>query len=612
MPVKLLFNLGLGLLLVCGMARADDAPQVNTGWWNDAWWNDGRIEVPENHPVETEWTNYESGDLSVPALLARPAGGGKYPAVLFQHGRRGLDDLAQRHVRRVAARGFVVLAPDIYGAHFMAPFPIEHDYELEKDVDAAVDALLARDDISTDKACLYSHTRGGYYTLKVATTFGRQNEDIACYVSYYPHLQDPNAPEPQQVYGYAPEIEELTIPTLVFVGDEEQYHRRRVIETSIQVMQNKGRDARLIVYPGVGRGFDFRSTRVRTFADDLASKDAVQRAARFMRGHLESAAESSAGSPAEADAAAADDAGQPPDREALYNSDKAPDSALYDLPQEVVPGVWSAIGATAPRTYANSGHNNNLSFVVTDEGVLVVNAGDSYQLAKALHEEIRKVTDQPVKYVVLENGQGHAMLGSSYWQEQGAAVIAHEDAAQEIEEQAFSLLQATQERLKEKAEGTEVVLPDETFSDKKVIELGGERIELLYLGPAHSPGDIVVWLPEKQLVISGDMAFHQRMLPLFEHTDTKAWIETWDAFEALGAEVVIPGHGEPTDMATVRKYTRDYLVYLREKVGEVIDNGGTLQDAYEVDQSPYMHLLTSEFLAKRNAGQVYRSMEFEF
>ena len=298
--------------------------------------------------------------------------------------------------------------------------------------------------------------------------------------------------------------------------------------------------------------------------------------------------------------------------EALYNSDKAPDSMLYDLPQKVVPGVWSAIGATAPGTYANSGHNNNLSFVITGDGVLVVNAGDNYLLAKALHDEIKKITDQPVKYVVLENGQGHAVLGSNYWQEQGVPVIAHADAAHEIEEQSFALLEVMQERVKEKARGTKTVMPDETFTDKKVIELGGVRIELLNLGPAHSPGDIIVWLPEKKLVISGDMAFHQRMLPLFEHTDSKAWIETWDKFEALGAEVVIPGHGAPTDMETVRKYTRDYLVYLREQIGAVIENGGSLQEAYEIDQSPYMHLPTAEFLAKRNAGHVFQSMEFEF
>jgi glyoxylase-like metal-dependent hydrolase (beta-lactamase superfamily II)/dienelactone hydrolase len=588
-------------LLACGTVTAGDAPGNDAQWWwDDAWWDEGLIPMPENYVIETSWTSYQSGDVDVPALVARPAGAGKFPAVLFVHGRRGLDELVQRLARRIAARGFVVLAPDIYQAHFIGSHPIEHDYELEKDVDRAVDVLLARDDISTTRACLYSHTRGGYYALKVATTFKRQAQDLACYVSYYPHLQDPNAPEPLQVYGYAPEIELLTLPTLVFVGDEEQYQRRRVIETSIDIMQKAGRDARLVVYPGVGRGFDFRDRNVRTFADDLASKDAVERAAHFMRGHLETPA-------AQADTAA------PLTGEALYNSDKAPESMLYDLPREVVPGVWSAIGATAPGTYANSGHNNNLSFVITDDGVLVVNAGDNYQLAKSLHDEIKKITEQPVKYVVLENGQGHAMLGSGYWQEQGATVIAHADAAREIEEQSFAVLQATRQRIKEKVEGTQVAMPDETFEDSRVIQLGGERIELLHLGPAHSPGDIVVWLPEKKLVISGDMAFHQRMLPLFEHTDTAAWIDTWNnKFEALGAEVVIPGHGEPTDMATVRQYTLDYLVYLREKVGEVLENGGTLQDAYNVDQSPYMHLPTAEFLAKRNAGQVFRSMEFEF
>jgi len=297
--------------------------------------------------------------------------------------------------------------------------------------------------------------------------------------------------------------------------------------------------------------------------------------------------------------------------EALYNSDKAPNSQLYDLPTKVIDGVWSAIGATAPGTYANSGHNNNLSFVITSEGVLVVNAGENYLLAKALHDEIKKLTDQPVKYVVLENGQGHAMLGSSYWQEQGATVIAHEDAAHEIQENAFAILDSMKKRQKEKAAGTVVKMPNETFKDKKIIEMGGVRIELLMLGPSHSPGDIIVWLPQKSLVISGDMAFHQRMLPLFEHTDTAAWINTWEKFAALKAKYVIPGHGEATNMAEVTRYTVDYLVYLRKKIAELIENGGGLDDAYNIDQSAYMHLPTSEFLAKRNAGQVFTQMEFE-
>lgn len=285
--MKLLTRLFLLILLMTPLVvSAHSEKEDKSWWWSKAWWDKGRIEPVINHKIKLQRITYESNGVDVPTVIIRPANKKKYPAVLFQHGRRGLDELVLRHAKRLAARGFVVLAPDIYKAHFIGTHPVEHDYELEKDVNKAVDVLLARKDISTKKACLYSHTRGGYYTLKVATTFKRQNKQIACYVSYYPHLQDPNAPEPLQVYGYAPEIDQLTIPVLVFIGDEEQYQRRRIIETSIKVLKEKKRIAQLVIYPGVGRGFDFRPEHVRTFADDLASKDAIQRAARFIRQHL--------------------------------------------------------------------------------------------------------------------------------------------------------------------------------------------------------------------------------------------------------------------------------------------------------------------------------------
>lgn len=300
---------------------------------------------------------------------------------------------------------------------------------------------------------------------------------------------------------------------------------------------------------------------------------------------------------------------------ALANEDIAdqyPASMLYSKPVEVIPKVFSAIGATAPSTYENAGHNNNLSFIVTDEGVVVVNSGGSYLLAKALHDEIKSVTDQPVVLVFTENGQGHAMLGNSYWAEQGVKIVAHKDAAHEFEEYGPRSLVGAQARLKDRAQGTKVVSPTETFDDEYTVTLGGTQIEAKYLGPAHSPGDIVVWLPAQSMVISGDMAFHERMLPIFEHTMTADWIETWNSeFEALNATYVIPGHGHPTNMDQVRRYTHDYLVYLREKVGTHLDDGGDLAQAYYVDQTPYAHLDTFEELATKNAGRVYEQMEFE-
>lgn len=266
--------------------------------------------------------------------------------------------------------------------------------------------------------------------------------------------------------------------------------------------------------------------------------------------------------------------------------DQYPQSVLYEKPVEVIPGVFSAIGATAPPTYENAGHNNNLSFIVTGDGVVVVNSGASWRLAQAMHQEIRAVTDQPVKLVINENGQSHSMLGNGYWIEQGVPILAHVEAAAEFADQSGQDLAALKVYAKENAEGTVPAGPTETFEDRKVIEMGDVTIEVLHLGPAHSPGDTQVWLPGQGLMIAGDIAFHERMLPIFEGTCTSCWIETWDIRLApLAPTYVIPGHGHPTNLAQVTRHTRDYLIDLRARIAAHLEDGGDLAGAYYVDQS---------------------------
>jgi len=289
-PITILF---IGLTLIFSFVNIslshphnDKPKQSNTWWWNASWWNKGIIKPANNYETQSTDLSFKSQGNDIPAVLIRPKKKGKYYPVLFQHGRRGLDEIVLKHARRLAARGFIVLAADIYKGNFIGSYPITHDYKLEADVNQALNFLLKQKNLKSKQACVYSHTRGGYYSLKLAVTFKRQQKDLKCYVSYYPHWQDPNAAEPLQVYSFAPEINELTIPVLVFIGENEQYHRRRAIESSIKTLIEKKRDARLIVYPGVGRGFDFRPENVRTFNDDLASKDAIQRAADFIRKHL--------------------------------------------------------------------------------------------------------------------------------------------------------------------------------------------------------------------------------------------------------------------------------------------------------------------------------------
>ena len=290
-----------------------------------------------------------------------------------------------------------------------------------------------------------------------------------------------------------------------------------------------------------------------------------------------------------------------------------PASADYPMQAEqVAPDVYAIITPTRELPNPqNRGWNSNSAFVVTGDGVLLFDSGSSVDIGRAIRNTIAGVTDQPVRYVILENGQGHAALGSNYWKEQGVPVIAHADAAAEIEEGAHALLTSMQRYNRDKAEGTEVVLPDITFEEEYVIELGGMRIEALYLGPGHSPGDIQVWLPQQKLVISGDMAFHQRLLPIFSNTDTKAWLETYERFLALEPEVVVPGHGGPVPLEKAKKDSYDYLVTLRERTAAFMDEGGDISEIASIDQSDFAYLDNYDTLKGRNAQKVYSELEFE-
>ena len=271
--------------------------------------------------------------------------------------------------------------------------------------------------------------------------------------------------------------------------------------------------------------------------------------------------------------------------------------------------VYSAIGAPAAPSLENRGHNNNLSFIITADGVVVINGGDNALLAAGLHRQIRRLTEQPVRYLINENGQGHAFLGNAYWARQGVTILAHRDAVAAIREHGAGSLARMRERMGDLAAGTEVLLPDVAVDDFYALELGGERIELRHFGDAHSPGDLSVWLPGRGILIAGDIAFHERLLGIFPDSDVEAWIESFDRLVQLQPNVVIPGHGGPTDVETVRRYTQGYLQFLSGEVAAILEDDGDLTDAYAIDQSAYAHLHTFEEMAQKNAGRLYRQME---
>ena len=141
--------------------------------------------------------------------------------------------------------------------------------------------------------------------------------------------------------------------------------------------------------------------------------------------------------------------------------------------------------------------------------------------------------------------------------------------------------------------------------------MGDTRIEIIHFGPAQSPGDISVWLPQQRILIAGDIAFYQRLLGIFPDTDVAGWVESFDIMAALKPAIVIPGHGEPTDIETVRTSTQGYLQYLTAEIEKILEEDGDLADAYDIDQSDYSHLNTFNELAGKNAGRLFQTMEMD-
>jgi len=234
-------------------------------------------------PLSVRAVEYKSDDIEVPAVLAGPRSGGPYPGVIFVHGRSGWHDRLRAEALRLAERGFVVLAPDYHTARFIPENPIAHELATEKDVELGIDYLKGLRDVRPGPLGVVGISRGGYH----AALLGVRRPEVGGIVGYYPHLVSPNAPEPDQVYRYMPEVEQWRVPALLMVGEKDHQLRRELVVRVAERLQQRGISVELVVYPGAQRAFDFRRND-RTLGDDLARADALERSVRFLNRVLRS------------------------------------------------------------------------------------------------------------------------------------------------------------------------------------------------------------------------------------------------------------------------------------------------------------------------------------
>lgn len=279
----------------------------------------------------------------------------------------------------------------------------------------------------------------------------------------------------------------------------------------------------------------------------------------------------------------------------------------------VVEGVYVHVGDLGARTVENEGLNANIGLIVTPAGAILIDSGATFQSAHKIAEATRRVTHQPIKWVINTGGQDHRWLGNGYFKAQGAELIAHIGGEVDMKNRGNDQLQTLKGLLGMKADGTVPTLPTRWLKapDEKM-ELGGVVLEFQHRGGAHTPGDTMVWLPQKSVLFTGDVVYVERMLGVIPVSNSKQWLASFAAIEQLHPAVLVPGHGRVTNLATAQADTKAYLLALRAHMKKAVDDGTDVSAAARsFNGAPFVRLLNATDLMPGNASRTYLEIERE-
>ncbi len=238
----------------------------------------------------------------------------------------------------------------------------------------------------------------------------------------------------------------------------------------------------------------------------------------------------------------------------------------------------------AEDTYAFIGKRNdaNAMFVVTSQGVVLVDTGHEPIQTRELQQRIREITNQPVRYLVLT--QNHAdHVGGAPLFSPPATVIVHERIARDWAQLKPYQIKSWRKRFPERTAALAGLSPLDTvvtFTDRMRLRLGGKNIELIYVDDPYNPGDIAVWLPDVGVMHAGFVGYldrHPDIRPDYSHGTTIAMMKQLDVFAGLNPKVMVPAHG-PLGSTKDLIVLQDYLVLARSKVRAMMGAGLSLPE----------------------------------
>jgi glyoxylase-like metal-dependent hydrolase (beta-lactamase superfamily II) len=263
---------------------------------------------------------------------------------------------------------------------------------------------------------------------------------------------------------------------------------------------------------------------------------------------------------------------------------------------------------------------SNAGLVTGEGGSLLIDTLFDLRLTREMLDAMAPLTaTRPIQTLLNTHANGDHCWGNQLLPE-GMEIVASAAAAEEMPELEPSFFAAivagapgpVGDLLREifgrfDFEGIELRLPTRTFSGAITLTVAGRRIELLELGPAHTRGDVIAYVPESRTVFTGDLLFIGGT-PIMWAGPTSRWLAACEHIEGLDVDVVVPGHGPVTDREGPRMVRR-YLSFVREAAAARQAAGmDAMEAALDIDLGEFADLGDSERLAV-NVESIYRELD---
>lgn len=263
--------------------------------------------------------------------------------------------------------------------------------------------------------------------------------------------------------------------------------------------------------------------------------------------------------------------------------------------RELAPGVWVRIGDRDRRQPANTG------WVVFKDYVLVIDANYPWG-AKEILPEIKRTTNKPIRFVFNTHYHGDHAQGGSLFTDQGAAIVCTEDCAAESRTKGQAGWDKNTETGEFSLKPYRLAHPTITFATGMTFDDGEHRVELRKLGPGHSKGDAVAWLPKERILFTGDLCVNwgsgNNVADI--DADHDNWLRTLDVMTSMNPSLVVVGHGQPGPvplLAAQKAYLGDMISAVRKSIRE-----GRSPDQAAADADLTKHTIGAD--KERNAASV--------